>query len=748
MHLFKTSIASLVLALFSSAIFAKQSDSLTVPFVEGEITLDGKLDEDIWQSATQVTLDYETRPGENIAAPVKTTAYIAQNGSSLLVAFVAEDSEPQNIHYSYSDRDTIWGDDQVGFKVDTFNDSRKAYNFFVNAAGIQSDSIEDDVTSSEDSSWNGIWFSAAKITETGYAVEIELPFKVLRFPDDKNIKTWGIDFVRFYPRDFMHRFALAPQKRDVNCYVCQIDKAQGFENIESGRNLEVTPYIAAQDSQVRNPPTEPAWQGDGIDWETGVDVRWGITDSSTLNATINPDFSQVETDAAQLDVNAQFSLFYSEKRSFFLEGAEYFRTPFTLLHTRTIADPDFGAKYVGKSEGHSYGILASRDQQTSFLIPGSLGSSFATLRNDDGSNMESDIFAARYAYDLGEKSQLGGMLTHRGGEGYSNSVAAFDGKYSITDVDELRYEVMYSDSENPEQLQQEYGLAPTSSGLGYRINYSHNGRNWDVFATHIDFDKDFRTDVGFKPQVGYDRQAFGVKRRWFGDQAEGDFFSDYSIQVKGERVTEYTDQKLWDLATVTLNADGAYRSGFNLVGNVSYEFYQGSWFPQKYYSHNGSFYPDNSLQLGYYLKWGDSLDYRHARAAERNAYGFFAKWQVTPHWSFNGEWQFTDFDVEQGQLFKADIFNFDSRYQFDEYSYVKFVLRYTEVDYNAALYSNPNQVSKETLINRQLLYGYKWNPRTVFYLGYSDNGFENDTVNQFERTGKTFFSKFSYAFQF
>ncbi|MCW8856104.1 MAG: carbohydrate binding family 9 domain-containing protein [Kangiella sp.] len=748
MQLLKNCFISIVLATSSSAVFAETIDRLNIPQVEGELTLDGKLDEAIWDSAVKVTLDYETRPGENTPAPVKTTAYIAQNGSSLLVAFVAEDPEPQKLHYSYRDRDTAWGDDQVGFKVDTFNDSRKAYNFFVNPVGIQSDSIEDDVSLSEDTSWNGIWYSAADITETGYTVEIELPFKVLRFPDDKGVKTWGIDFVRFYPRGFMHRFALSPQERDVNCYVCQIDKAQGFENIESGRNLELTPYIAAQDSEVRNPPSEPDWQGEGVNWDTGMDLRWGITDSSMLNATINPDFSQVETDAAQLDVNTQFSLFYSEKRPFFLEGAEYFRTPFTLLHTRTIANPDFGAKYIGKSEGHSYGILASRDQQTSFLIPGSLGSSLAVLRNGDGSDVESDVFAARYAYDLGEKSQIGGMITHRGAEGYSNSVAGIDGKYSITDVDELRYELMYSDSENPEQLQQEYGLAPTSSGLGYRLNYSHNGRNWDVFVTHIDFDEDFRTDLGYKPQVGYDRQAVGVKRRWFGDQSQGDFFSDYSIQVKGERVTEYTDQKLWDLATVTLNANGEYRSGFNLVANVSYEFFQNNWFPQRYYSHTGSFYPYNALQLGYNIDWGDSVDYRHARAAEFNEYGFFASWQVTAHWSFRSEWQFTDFDVPQGQLFKADIFNFDSRYQFNNYSYLKLVLRYTDVDFNAALYSNPSQVSEETIINRQLLYGYKWNPRTVFYLGYSDNGFEDDTVNQFEKTGKTFFTKFSYAFQF
>ena len=268
-----------LLVFFAQNAAAEPMDELSIPRVNGEITLDGELDEPIWQTATKVTLDYETRPGENTPAPVKTTAYIAQNGDSLLVAFVAEDPEPENLYYSYSDRDSSWGEDQVGFKVDTFNDSRKAYNFFVNPVGIQSDSIEDDISLSEDSSWNGIWYSAAKITDTGYNVEIEVPFKVLRFPDDNGMKTWGIDFVRFYPRGFMHRLALSPQKRDVNCYVCQIQKAQGFENIESGRNVELTPYFVAQDTQFRDPPSQPEWQGDGVDWDAGMDLRWGVRPS-------------------------------------------------------------------------------------------------------------------------------------------------------------------------------------------------------------------------------------------------------------------------------------------------------------------------------------------------------------------------------------------------------------------------------------------------------------------------------------
>ncbi|AOE49631.1 DUF5916 domain-containing protein [Kangiella sediminilitoris] len=723
-----------------------QDSKISIPKTSGKIDVDGRMDEPFWKDATKVDYRYETQPRINIEPLEKTTAYIIENGDSLLVAIVAYDSDPSQIQASFRKRDRIWGEDSVGFKVDTFNDERKAYNFFVNPYGIQGDSIEDDVLGREDSSWDAIWNSAGRITKDGYVVEFEIPFKVLRFPNTKGKKVWGIDFVRFYPRDYQHRFAYSPNDRNLSCVLCQIGKAEGLENIVSGNNLEITPYTAAQKSERRDPPVQNEWQGDGVEYEAGVDLRWGVTDNSVLGATINPDFSQVETDAAQLDVNKQFSLFYSEKRPFFLEGADYFNTQYTLLHTRNIADPDFGIKYTGKSEGNSYGALISRDQSTSFILPGPQGSSVYTLLDDNGQNVESDVAVARYALDVGENSQVGVMTTHRSAGEYENNVYSVDGVHQLYDAGRLRYQVMYTDSDNTEDMQQNLGMDPSTSGMGYRLNYGHSDKHWNWYLSRTEFDEDFRMDVGYLTIVGNSKDVGGLGYRWYGD--DDDFF--YEKKVKAEySVRHFTsnNDKYEQIRELSMDLYGSLRSTINLVGGKRDYFFAQQWFDQDFFSVNGSFRPASEWKLGFNIDVSDDIDYRHIRPGEYFDYGLYTEWQVNDAWFLGADISETDFDVNDGQLFNALIFNLNTNYHFSAKSYLRFIVRYSDVDYNTELYSDPDQVSNLTRTSRQLLYTYKWNPRTAFYIGYSDNGFEDDTVNRFEKTGRSFFTKFSYAFQ-
>lgn len=734
-------------ALLAASPSVDAEDSIiSIPKTDKDITVDGKLDEAFWANATKVDYRFETQPRHNIKPIEKTTAYVIENGESLLVGIVAYDSEPSEIQASYKKRDQIWGEDTVGFKVDTFNDERKAYNFFVNPYGIQGDSIEDDVLGREDSSWDAIWNSAGQLTSQGYTVEIEIPFKVLRFPNIKGEKVWGIDFVRFYPRDYQHRFAYSPNDRDLSCVLCQIGKAEGLENIVSGNNLEITPYTAAQKSETRNPPAQTEWQGDGVDYEAGVDLRWGVTDNSVLGATINPDFSQVETDAAQLDVNKQFSLFYSEKRPFFLEGADYFNTQYTLLHTRNIADPDYGIKYTGKNDGNSYAALVSRDQSTSFILPGAQGSSVYTLRDDNGQSVESDVAVARYALDVGNNSQVGVMTTHRSAGDYENNVYSVDGVHQLYDAGKLRYQIMYSDSDNTQDMQQDLGMKAYTSGLGYRLNYGHNDKHWSWYASRTEFDEDFRMDLGYLTIVGNAKDVAGAGYRWYGD--DDDFF--YEYKVKGEySVRHFTSNhdKYEQTREASMDLYGRLRSSLNFtVGSRDY-FFEQRWFDQDFYLINGSIRPVSQWKLGFNIDVSDDIDFTHIRPGKYYDYGLYTEWQVNDEWYLGADISETDFEVNNEQLFDALIFNLNTNYHFSAKSYLRFIVRYSDVDYNIDLYADPEQVSNLTRVSRQLLYTYKWNPRTAFYIGYSDNGFEDDTVNKFEKTGRTLFTKFSYAFQ-
>ena len=299
-----------------------------------EIRIDGVMDEPAWENATIIGVDTETRPGENTPAPVETTAYLIEDGRSLYIAFDARDPDPDAIRAYLRDRDNAFSDDSVGVVLDTYGDERYAFIFMVNALGVQMDMTNDEINGNEDTSWDAIWDSAGKITANGYVVEMEIPLSQLRFPDTQEAKTWGVDAVRFYPRSNRHRFANNPLDRNRNCYLCQLGKMEALEGVEPARDLEVTPTLTGIRTETTDDPGTVPLDDDGADVEGGLTVRWGITPDLTANLAINPDFSQVEADVAQLEVNNQFALFFPEKRPFFLEGADYFNTPvqLSLIH--------------------------------------------------------------------------------------------------------------------------------------------------------------------------------------------------------------------------------------------------------------------------------------------------------------------------------------------------------------------------------------------------------------------------------
>ncbi|HEX6864765.1 MAG TPA: sugar-binding protein, partial [Thermoanaerobaculia bacterium] len=386
-----------------------------------EIRIDGALDEPAWSAAAVVELLYETRPAENQPPPVETRVLLAYDDSNLYVAFDARDPDPSAIRAHLSDRDTAWSDDFVGIVLDPFNDERRAFEFFINPLGVQMDMFNDDVGGNEDESWDAIWSSAGRITETGFIVEVAIPWSSLRFPRTAGEQTWGFDALRFYPRDHRRRIASQPMDRNVTCYLCQISKMTGFAGITPGKNVEVVPTVTSSRTDRREGFQSGQLEDGSVDTDLGITARWGITPNLALNAAINPDFSQVEADAAQLDVNTRFALFFPEKRPFFLEGADFFRTPFDAVFTRNVADPSWGVKLTGKEGRNALGLFVAEDEQTNLILPGSQGSDAVVLP------FQTTGAVLRYRRDLGSSSALGVLLTSREGDGYSNRVGGIDG---------------------------------------------------------------------------------------------------------------------------------------------------------------------------------------------------------------------------------------------------------------------------------------------------------------------------------
>ena len=282
-----------------------------VPLINEDIKIDGVMDESVWDQALMIPLLYETSPAENTPAMVKTEAYFIDRGHSLVIGFRAEDPEPEKIRAFLRDRDSAYSDDFVGVLLDTYNDERRALEFFVNPLGVQMDLIQSG--NNEDDSWNAIWDSAGKITDFGYVVEMEIPYNEIQMPDSVGEKTWGLFALRVQPRDDRRLYRNVIIDRNNDCFLCQTEKITGFANADRGMDLEITPTVTGLASRSRD-PEEADYGPSETDFEAGVDVNWGINSNLTLNATINPDFSQVEADSAQLNVNQNFALFFPERR--------------------------------------------------------------------------------------------------------------------------------------------------------------------------------------------------------------------------------------------------------------------------------------------------------------------------------------------------------------------------------------------------------------------------------------------------
>jgi hypothetical protein len=203
------------------------------------------MDEAAWRQATQINLDNETHPGENIPALVDTVAYVIEDGERLYIAFDARDPNPTQIRAYLQDRDSAWNDDFVGVVLDTYNDERRAFEFFSNPLGVQMDQTNDDVNQHQDSSWDAIWDSAGTINGKGFIVEMEIPLSQLRFPKKDGKQTWGIDLIRFYPRDKRHRLSNNINDRSRNCYLCNFSEIEGMDNAEPGRDLEIVPTLTS-----------------------------------------------------------------------------------------------------------------------------------------------------------------------------------------------------------------------------------------------------------------------------------------------------------------------------------------------------------------------------------------------------------------------------------------------------------------------------------------------------------------------
>lgn len=721
----------------------KAKDYRVAPTAE-PVKVDGVLDEAVWKTAQPMEFDAETNPGDNIAPPARTVGYMTYDKKNLYVAFQCFDPDPKQIRAHLSDRDTAYSDDFVGVVLDTFNDNRRAFEFFVNPLGVQMDLIQDDTNRNEDDSWDAIWNSAGRITAEGFVVEIAIPFTSIRFAKTDAEQTWGVDMVRIYPRSDRHRLGLQGQDRNRNCYLCQSSRVTGFRDITPGRDIELDPTLTAQQTSTRENFPNGGLSNGSTDLDAGLTARWGITPNLTLNAALNPDFSQIEADAVQLDINTQFALFFNEKRPFFLEGSDFFAGPMQTVYTRTVADPVLGLKTTGRVGKSTIGAFVAEDEVTNLIIPGPQGSDFATLEQKN----RAGVF--RYKYNVGKTSSVGAMLTTREGDGYSNRVFGFDGNFRVTEKDTITGQLLGSSTRYPASIQADFGQPAKPSDHAARIQYRHNSKHWYWGGRYDDIGTEFRADSGFIPQVGIRSANAGVEYQGYGEKGKnwysrwwwgGDY--DWTHEQDGTLLEEETE--MW------LAVQGPMQSFYQVdVGHRNRGF-NGVKFDENFLNWNAEIRPTGDFYVFAFGTFADQIDFANTQLGERTRAGLGIRWNIGRNAKVDLDQSYEDLDVDGGQLFAAKVTQLRAVYQFNIRMFARAILQYTDIERDPLLYQFQTVSPRSKRLFPQLLFSYKLNPQTVFFAGYSGTrlGGTIDGVNTgLTEADRTFFVKLGYAWLF
>jgi hypothetical protein len=705
-----------------------------IPQLESSVDVDGELDEPTWDAAWSYPLAYEVQPGENIPAPVRTEVLLFHDRSHLYIGFRAWDPDPSSIRAHLSDRDEAWPDDWVGVALDTFNDERRDYLFVVNPLGVQMDEIEN--WPGGQTEWDGIWESAATIGDWGWSAEMRIPFSTLRFQRSSGPQVWGFDAIRGYSRDTFHMMGTFPRDRSNNCYLCQSLKVSGFEGVTPGHNLEVVPTLTAAQTDTRPDfPDGDLTSGD-VDVEAGLTARWGFTPNLTLSAALNPDFSQVEADARQLDINEPFALFYPEKRPFFMEGADYFETLLDAVYTRVIRDPAWGLKVTGKEGRHTIGGYVVRDDITNLIIPGSQSSTATSL---DESNTSTVL---RYKHDVGSRHTLGLLFTDRDGDGYSNRVAGVDADLRLTERDRVTLQLLGSSTSYPDRVAEEFDQPlGTLEDLAAELVYEHETRTLSWWAVLADVGTDFRSDLGFRPRVDYRFGEAGIGYTW--NATPTSWYTLLDLKAKQTHSEDQNGNLLQQETAVQFTAQGPIESHAVVRPSLHREGFSGEEFAFDRLLLHLCLNPNRHSNAWINLTVGGQVDYVNVQQGDSVNLDMGLTYRLGRHLRFELENVHETMDVDRGWLYEANIAQLTATWQFTARTLIRAIAQHVRYDYNTELYTDGREARFENLFT-QLLFSYKVNPRTVVFVGYSDNSYGASSYD-LTRADRTVFAKLGYA---
>lgn len=706
-------------------------------------TIDGRLDEVVWREAARITELVQRRPFDGIPASEASDIYLAYDDSNLYVGLHAHYGDPGMLRANRRDRDQTIEDDLFLIYLDPFLDQQRAYVFTVNGYGVQGDAILQAGAIGGgrfgvprgDASWDVLFETAAELVDDGFVAEMAIPFKSLRYPRREAgvPHRWGLQIARIVGgRD--EADVWSPTSRDIAGFLPQMGVLEGMTDLSRSHNLEILPTLTAIRFGSLNRATGRFADKD-LSPEGGVNVKYGVTSNLTADVTFNPDFSQVESDLPQIEVNQRFALFYPELRPFFLEGAEIFDIPtaITPVHTRQIVDPAFGAKLTGKVGRTTVGVLYANDAE-----PGNVDDG-----EDPASGAPGHAFVGRMRYDLYAESHVGAIFTSREPlEGYSR-LGGVDARFRLGDTHSVSFLAMGTDHRD--------GRDPGARGYLLDAAFRKRGRNLRYSLATYALSPDFRTDLGHVPRTDQRLTSLTGGYRWWPEH----WLRNWGPEFLYTRSYDFTGVLQDEIADAGINL-ALFRNMF-VAGNVRRELerYEGLDFFKTRSRVFGRV--DTSRRVGFTLEYrrGDQILLDPINPYLGHEQGISASINLRPVSRLRSAInvttnRFTGPLGGRDVVFDVRIFRALTTYQFT----------------NRLLFRN---ISEYDTLDRKLdlnfLLTYRVNAGTVFYAGYDDHYqqadlIEGDLLDWYgtgvrrrhatgrQRTNRAAFLKFQYLFRY
>ncbi len=747
-HTRRLTLSCIALALTISMVWAPRilagsRPSLRLRRTSGKIRVDGNLSDPGWKDADRISTFYEVSPADNTAPPVRTTAWITYDSRYVYIAFRCEDPDPSAIRMPFTERDGLSSnEDFVGVLFDARNSHLTAQEFFLNPRGIQSDGTRNDATGQEDFSPDFFWDGAARVTSTGWDAEFRIPLSSLRYPKTSP-QTWGVIFVRNYPRDNRYQIWSVKIPRGANCIQCREMEFTGITGLPAGGNWTVAPYVTGKERGYARGVPGTSFRNLPVAMDGGVDAKWTPDANTALDFTLNPDFSQVESDVAQVTENQRFALFYPEKRPFFMEGVDLFQTPIQAVYTRTITSPRWGARITGKAGEYSYTLLTAQDRGGGSIVePGPESSQF--LPQDFGSM----VTIGRLRRDIG-RSYLGFLFTDRENQGNgSNRVVGPDFQWNPDERNQITGQYLFSTTQVPDRpdISSSWDGRNISAGaLSLQWNYSTT--KWNSNTSYTDVGANFRAQDGFVPQVGYRQLHQWIARNWYPDN----FFT---------WVGPYLNlQQSWQESGGVLTGRWAVGTEFkgkrNLYGDMTAVKWEQRVGPRIFTYHNGNFTfnwspGDHLTSFSIYGDVGQQVDFDNIRLGNGGTVQYGFTYRPIDRLSFIAEGEHDWLNVtneagRRGRLFTADVARLKTLLSFSAKSYIRAIVQWVNTDRDPALYTY-SVARRSSSLQGSLLYSYRLNWQSVLYVGYGDDR-SYVPGRGIRPAEQQFFFKISYAFQ-